>query len=737
MSKRFFSVMAMLAVLSLVISACAPTTAFLPPTPTAPGGAIPGTGAQTPQPTSGAAAGVPEVIQAGPNDWPMANKDYTNARAVLNGPINSSNINQMGVAWTMPIPGQGAYGAASSNPIIVGNTVYFQDTGSNVFSLNLQTGNVQWQQLYNLSVVGPNGPAIGYGKIFAQVGSNSVRALDAQTGQEVWSTTLEHPTGAQQPYVYDGHVYTGTLAGVLGQDQQGGVALRGYAGGASGYVYSINQETGNVDWKFMTVENGFWGNADVNAGAGIWYPPAIDTATGLTYWGTGNPAPFPGTQDFPNASSRPGPNLYSSSILALNHTTGEMVWYNQLNPHDLFDHDAQISPVLATAQIGGQQRKIVIGSGKLGRVVAMDAETGNNLWSLQVGQHQNDDLEQLPQGQTISVMPGVYGGVETPMALTDGVLYVPVVNLPSPYTATGFGAANGTEAVQSIEGRTNLSQGSGVVTAINVSTGKVIWHHQLDQIPFGAATVVNDLLIVPTFDGTVHALLRSDGSEVWSWKGPTGINAWPAVSGDTIVVAAGAGSQPLLIALRLGAQGQIPTPAPTTAPTELAPTTAPTAPVPVIPTTAPTQAVPTQTGVSPTPTNQAAAPTTAPTLSAPTTVPTTSPAPANPTASPAAQNSGQQLISMGENVFLNNCSRCHGPNGQGSGAFPTLAGNGFVTGDSTQVIQQVLHGGGAMPAFADQLANQDIAAVVSYIRNSWGNNASTVTPDQVQQARQP
>ncbi len=109
--------------------------------------------------------------------------------------------------------------------------------------------------------------------------------------------------------------------------------------------------------------------------------------------------------------------------------------------------------------------------------------------------------------------------------------------------------------------------------------------------------------------------------------------------------------------------------------------------------------------------------------------------PPTPTPTPtlsAAETDADTLVQRGEAVYTQNCATCHQPDGQGQGQYPALAGNGFVTAnDPAQVITIVLDGRGAMPAFADTLANQEIAAVISYIRNSWGNNATVVTVEQV------
>jgi outer membrane protein assembly factor BamB len=511
---------------------------------------------------------VPPEVEEFADEWPMGNKDYRNTRAALNAAIDSSNVDSLEVAWYYEIPGLGAYGGAASTPLIANGIVYLQDMASNVFALDLESGDVIWEHREEQSVIGPNGVAIGYGKVFAQGGQNTVFALDMETGEKLWEYGLEGPTGSHQPYVYGGYVLTAAVAGAVDFGDPGNVqARRGYAAGNSGIIYALDQATGELAWSFQVIEDDFWGMPEINGGGGVWYPPAVDTETNMTYWATGNPAPFPGVVGFPNAASRPGPNLYTNSVLALRLETGEMLWYNQAKPADIFDLDFQISPIMATAEVNGAERDIVIGSGKVGRVLGIDRETGETLWDTYVGEHQNDELTEIPEGEEIIVLPGVWGGVETNMAYADGVVYVNLLNLATPYTADGFGAVDGTEAVANATGRTQLQDGTSELVAIDVNTGVILWQVDYPEPAFGAATVVNDLVFTSTFMGTLYAHNREDGSEVWRYETHGAINGWPAVAGDTIVWPVAAGQQPLLYGFRLGAvEAPLPPPAPTLPP---------------------------------------------------------------------------------------------------------------------------------------------------------------------------
>lgn len=512
---------------------------------------------------------LPPEIERNANAWPMANRDYANTRAVLDTVIDSSNIDQLGVAWTFDdIIGIGSYGAIASGVLIADGVVYFQDLRSNVYALDIETGGLLWMHEEDQNVIGPNGPAIGYGKVFAHAGTSTMFALDIETGELLWRTGLEGPTGAQQPYVYGGYVLTAIVPGAVADSISAAQdARQGYLGGYSGIAYAIDHATGEIVWRFVVVEDDFWGNPEINSGGGIWYPPAVDVESGMTFWGTGNPAPFPGLVDYPNAISRPGPNLYTNSMIALALETGEMAWYNQVKPADLFDLDFQSSPILTViVDQDGNEQEVVIGSGKLGEVLAFDRETGETIWRTSVGIHLNDQLTEIPLDEEITVYPGVWGGVQTPLSYADGVIFTPVLNMSSNYTATSFDAEDGSEAVLNITGRVDVNQATSEIVAIEAATGEILWQQEFDIALFSSTTVINDLVLTSFYDGTTYALSREDGSVVWTYNPPGGTNAWPAVAGDTIILPIGIGSRPVVIALRLGAEGVAPTPQPWSTP---------------------------------------------------------------------------------------------------------------------------------------------------------------------------
>ncbi|UCE85992.1 MAG: PQQ-binding-like beta-propeller repeat protein [Deltaproteobacteria bacterium] len=472
----------------------------------------------------------PEIVRHGA-DWPLPNRDYANRRATTDSPITSANVAELEVAWRFPTPGFGGFGNLSTNPIVVGDAVYLQELSSEIHALERATGAPRWQKTMQLFSPGPNGVAVGYGRLFAANGQGEVVAFDAATGEELWRQTLRRTRSEGidiQPVVFDRRVYVSTVP----------ISLGGlYAGGDTGVLHALDVATGAVLWSFDTVDSpDVWGNPSVNSGGGAWYPPAIDAERRITYWGTGNPAPFPGVPDFPNGTSRPGPNLYTDSALAIDSASGELLWYHQVLPHDLLDHDFML---IALAEVAGEP--VVVGAGKTGTVHAFRADTGDELWKVPVGEHFNDTLDAYPIGAKLLVSPGIFGGVITPFAIADGVVYVPVLNFATPYQGDLF----------DLFPFAGLESATSEVVALDLATGATLWTRDLPRPNFGATTVVNDLVFTSTYDGTLYALDRASGATRWTDRPGAGINAWPAVAGDTILFPAGVGASPELIAYRL------------------------------------------------------------------------------------------------------------------------------------------------------------------------------------------
>jgi hypothetical protein len=321
------------------------------------------------------------------------------------------------------------------------------------------------------------------------------------------------------PQLYDGKVLISTIPGS---------SSNFYQGGAFGTVYSLNAKTGKTIWSFQTIKGGakLFGNPKVNSGGGLWYPPSVD-AHGRVFLSVANPAPLYGTPKFPNGSSRPGANLYTDSIVALDGQTGKLLWFRQAIRHDLRDYDLMIPAITATVPVQGVQTEVELVAGKMGKAYAYRADNGQHLWTRPVGKHQHD-TGLLPR-KPIDVFPGIFGGVETPMAFAGNRLFVPWLNFPTHASATGIAGGLG-----------SFKAGTGGLTAIDAGTGKVLWQNKLPSINVGAATVANDVVFTSTYAGTIYAFDTKTGKTLWTTKAPAGINSFPAVTKDMLIVGAGA-----------------------------------------------------------------------------------------------------------------------------------------------------------------------------------------------------
>ena len=496
---------------------------------------------------------VPPELETYANDWPVAGADLAATRVARGSKIDSSNVDQLGVAWEIQSQASSGFGAISSNPIILGDTTYLIDNSASIWAVDLASGEVKWRKEYNVPTWGPNGLALGYGILIGVLGDTAETvALDPETGDELWRFQLANHNAlgiTMAPLIYDGMVIVST--------EPGGNTKGTYEGGANGVVYALDVQTGITLWTWDTIDDDMWGNFVVNNGGGLWYPPSVDE-NGIFYMGIGNAGPWPGTEEFPAGSSRPGENNYANNLVALDPKQGKVLWNINIKPHDLFDLDNQLTPLVANVEIGGVDTGVVFSSGKHGYVVCAARESGTEIWRRSVGYHQNDTTLTLNDTEPLEVYPGALGGVESQLAFADGVLYVVAWNYPTSYTKTAINA-----------GTFDYTSATTDLYAIEGATGEIIWH---TQVPYGIAgpgpVISNDIFFTGSLDGIVRAFTIADGTQVWTSQTSAGINASFALAGDTLIVPAGSfiapsadspetlpGVQPTFIAYRLGATG--------------------------------------------------------------------------------------------------------------------------------------------------------------------------------------
>jgi len=449
--------------------------------------------------------------------WPAPNADLASTRSASGSSIDAANVGGLKPAWRFRFEGyqtpSGA-GVYASNPIVLDGRVYLQDLDSDVFVLDARSGRRIWTAHARQVSGGPNGLAAGDGRIYANT-NLSAFALDAKTGKVLWRRKLVH--GKDQaidiaPQFANGLVYDSTV---------------GVPPGGKGVIYALDAATGAIRWKFRTIL-GDWAVPTVAAGGGAWWSASVGS-DGDVYFGTSNPVPWGGTPKLPNGAAYRGDDLYTDSLLDLDGSTGSLKWYAQATRHDVRDYDFSSSPILAQQPIGGTTQSVVFGAGKAGVVYARDARTGRLYWKRAVGKHRND-VGPLPR-RKVQVCPGLYGGVETPMAYAAETLFVPVVDLCMQGSATGYEPLNGVDIA---------SRGRGELAALDASTGKPVWTRHFPVPVFACATVANDVVFTASPDGHVYGLSARDGHTLWQARMRAAVNACPAVDGDQLLVGAGA-----------------------------------------------------------------------------------------------------------------------------------------------------------------------------------------------------
>jgi outer membrane protein assembly factor BamB len=412
--------------------------------------------------------------------WALPGATLSGTRAVAGPGLSAGNVGRMRVSWRFRPSGPlERYGLFATTPLIDHGTVYVEDLRSNVSAINQATGKVRWTKRFNAINDGPNGLALGAGRVYGAT-DNAAFALSPSTGRVLWTRFL---TSASQQFVDVAPVYWHGLVIVstVGFDPLG-----------RGVIYALDARTGAVRWRFQTVQHP-WLHPWEAGGGGIWYPVSID-AEGRLYAGISNPQPWGGS-----------PKL----------------------------------PILATVD----GAPMVFGAGKAGLVIAWNRNTRRRVWTTPVGLQRNN-VGPLPRRQ-VTVCPGIFGGVLTPMAYGEGRLFVPDVDLCNPGSAT---------TSQNVD-KLDPTRGRGRLVSIDARTGRILWDHRFPSPDFGCATVSNDVVFTATYAGTVYALASATGRVLWSAKLPERINGCPAVVGGTLLVEAGVpkrpGDRPQMVAFKV------------------------------------------------------------------------------------------------------------------------------------------------------------------------------------------
>jgi alcohol dehydrogenase (cytochrome c) len=476
-----------------------------------------------------------------PHNWLTYGGTYTSQRYSPLTQITQGNVAQLEQKWMLQ---DQVFGAWQSNPLVVDGVMYLTERPNDVMAVDAKTGRMYWLYRYTPSpdakvCCGANnrGVAILGDTLYMGTLDAHLVAIDAKSGKPLWNNAVADVKFA----------YSITLMPLIVKDKVI-VGVGGGEYGIRGFIAAYDAKTGKEAWRFYTIPgpgdpgHDSWRGEDWKSGAAsVWVTGSYDPDLNLTYWGIGNPGP-----DW-NPAQRPGDNLYSDSVVALDADTGKLKWYFQFTPNDGYDYDSVQVPVLADISWKGTPTKVMMWANRNGFFYVLDRTTGkfllgNNFvkvnWAS--GLDENGRPIQTPQPAGMPTWPGNQGGTNwyppafsprtglfyfsawenystiyrrEQAAYTPGGSFVgggPAPNTPVPGApSVGIGRRspinNWTDAV-----------GNGAVMAIDPQSGKPKWKvTQFDVTDGGMLVTASDLLFTGGREGYFHAIDAKAGKLLW------------------------------------------------------------------------------------------------------------------------------------------------------------------------------------------------------------------------------
>jgi PQQ-dependent dehydrogenase (methanol/ethanol family) len=523
------------------------------------------TGAPVPKSISVTQAKLDAADKDGAN-FLHSNMSYAQTRYYPAAQINTTNVAKLRPAFQFQTE---VLESMETAPIVVDGIMYITTSYNHLYALDAATGKEFWHYKHKMGPVttfccGPNnrGVAVMGDRLYMGTLDAKLLAFDAKTGKVLWSTQIADPEAGYSetmaPVAVDGKVLIGTNGGEYG---------------IRGFVKAFDANDGKLLWTFYTIpetgHEGTWATKDAterdlhrdiaaektalakNAGffktlgGGVWMAPAVDKETNTIFFVVGNPSP-----DLYGAE-RPGDNLYTDSIVAVDLNTGAKKWHYQYVPHDVWDLDA-VSPVILTdaKDKSGKMRKVAIHGGKTGHVYVHDRATGE-LIRFSEAMIPQENMWVLPTKDGARMLPGANGGVEwSPMAINPKLRMVYAANLHQPMTYHVEQAAypGGKLWLGGAFKVIPTEKQWGRLAAVNLDTGKVAWKFDTEQpLIGGVLATAGDLVFNGEGNGLFRAFDAKTGKKLWEYQAGAGVNA-PAVSymvggKQYVAVAAGGNTQ--------------------------------------------------------------------------------------------------------------------------------------------------------------------------------------------------
>jgi len=495
------------------------------------------------------------LLQPVGTNWPSYNGDYTGRRFSSLNQINKSNVGQLRVDWIFHAPNSSAM---EVTPVVF-EGMMFATSANDAYALDAQSGRVVWHYarpiteglIDDASEHHNRGVALWHARVYMETDNAHLLCLDARSGNLLWDVA----------YTDGNKNYGATSAPLLVKDK----VLVGTSGGddgVRGFISAFDAESGKLVWRFWTIpgpgEHGSesWpGTAYLHGGGTTWMPGTFDPELNTIFWGTSNPAP-----DF-NGDTRPGDDLYTDCVLALDADTGKLKWYFQFTPHDLYDYDATETPVLVDASYQGEQRKLLVEANRNGFFYILDRRNGKFLsavrfaeklnWAKGISANGRPILTGVvPTAEGTRVCPGFSGATNwyaPSYNPSTGLFYFMASENCSVYLRGAEKFAPGRTFYATGAKRSPGDTGKKVLLAYDVSSSKPVWKYpQIGSGHSNGGTMTTDGGLVFFGDDaqSFEAVDALTGAPLWHFQTGQTITASPmsfSVNG-TQYVAIAAGS---------------------------------------------------------------------------------------------------------------------------------------------------------------------------------------------------
>jgi alcohol dehydrogenase (cytochrome c) len=462
-------------------------------------------------------------------NWPSYNGDYTGRRYSSLHQINLSNVAQLRAAWVFH-PGNSQN--LEVTPVVV-NGVMFVTSANHVFALDARTGRSLWHYqrpvssglLDDAAAHKNRGVGVWHNFVYAQTDDAHLVCLDARSGGLRWEVE----------YAEKSKHYGATSAPLIVKD----LVIVGSSGGDSGvrgFLAAYDAATGKEKWRFWTIPapgefgSSSWpGDSYLHGGGTTWMPGTYDPELNTVYWTTSNAAP-----DFVG-DTRPGDDLYTACVLALDPDTGKLKWYFQFTPHDVYDYDANETPVLVDANEDGTMRHLLLQANRNGFFYVLDRATGKFLratpfvkklnWANGIDASGRPILSgRIPTANGTLICPGIDGATNwfSPSYNAEtGLLYVIALESCNQYFAAPREFVRGETYYNT---GTKLPPGDPpqkILLALSAKDGKTVWSYpQVGQGNSwgGTLTTAGGLVFFCDDSDSLEAVDAATGRPVWHFN---------------------------------------------------------------------------------------------------------------------------------------------------------------------------------------------------------------------------